>query len=252
MTDEERDIELAEKYVMQRMNSDEAAAFERRMEADPELQNTVSAFQELMSSLKAADKDQLREMLRKQEENINTHKQNKKPFRKYLIRIAALLLILIGAASILYFTVFRNNSSNEKLALQYKPTEPGLPVLMDKSEPADINEAMNLFRAEEFSKAQSAFAALLKQAPTNDTLLYFISVCHFELNNFPQAESYLKRVVSDSNPVWKEKAEYWLSLALLAEDKKDESRTILLKIESDKTHLFSKKASELLREKYFR
>ena len=89
--DEERDIELAEKYVMQHMNSDEAAAFERRMEADPELQNTVAAFQELMSSLKAADKDQLREMLRKQEENINTHKQNKKPFRKYLIRIAALL-----------------------------------------------------------------------------------------------------------------------------------------------------------------
>jgi len=252
MMDEERDIELAEKYAIQRMNSDEAAAFERRLEADPELQKTVVAFQELMSSLKAADKNQLSEILRQQEEKINTHKQHKKTFPKILIRIAAFLLILFGAASVMYYTVFRNDSSVEKLAIQYKPTEPGLPVLMDNSESADIDEAMNMFRAEEFQKAQTAFAALLKQAPTNDTLLYFISVCYFELNNFPQAESYFKRVVSDSNPVWKEKAEYWLALALLAEDKKDESRILLLKIESDKTHIFSKKASELLREKYFR
>jgi len=252
MTDEERNIELAEKYVMQRMNSDEAAAFERRMKVEPELQNTVDALQELIRALKTADEDQLREMLRKQEEKIITQKPLKTPLRKQLLRIAAVMLVLIGIASILYFSVFTNSPSGEKPAQQYKPSEPGLPVLMDHAAPTDFNEAMNLFRAEEFSKAQTAFAALLKQSPSNDTLLYFSSVCNFELNNFQQAEKYLKRVASDTNSVWKEKAEYWLSLALLAEDKKDESRILLLKIESDKTHLFSKKASELLQEKYFR
>ena len=252
MMDEERDIELAEKYAMQRMDSDEAAAFERRFEAEPELKNTVEALQELMTSLKEADKNQLRVMIRQQEEKIKSHKPHKTPFRKQILRIAAVMLVLIGITTILYFTAFTNSSSGEKLAHQYKPSEPGLPVLMDHASPADFNEAMNLFRAEEYSQAQTAFTSLLKQAPTNDTLLYFSSVCNFELNNFQQAEKYLKHVALDTKSVWKEKANYWLALTLLAEDKKDEARNLLLKIESDKTLIFSKKASKLLQEKYFR
>lgn len=250
--DEERDIELAEKYVMQHMNSDEAAAFERRMQIEPELQSTVAALQELISALKTADEDQLREMLRKQEEKIITQKHPKTPFRKQFLQIAAVMLVLIGIATILYFSVFTNSPSGEKLAQQYKPSEPGLPVLMDHAAQTDFNDAMNLFRAEEFSKAQAEFAELLKQAPTNDTLLYFSSICNFELHNFSQSEYNLKRVISDTNLVWKEKAEYWLALVLLAEDKKDEAKILLLKIESDKTHLFSKKSADLLKEKYFK
>lgn len=251
MTDEERDIELTESYLLHRMTDEEATAFEKRLKEEPHLENLVDMLREMISELKSEDSRQLKQELEKKEREMVSHKTAKKPFRSTGLRVAAGIVVLLGLFSLLYYVFYYTGENPEKLALKYKPVEPGLPVLMDNNSEKDKSEAMNIFRSDDFEKAGEMYGRLLEKDPDNDTLLYFKAVCEFEQNNYSGSAKELNKLLQDTTSVWRDKGEWWLALAMIARDNKEEAKQLLLQIQSNKGNEYSGNATELLREKYF-
>ncbi|HBG71764.1 MAG: hypothetical protein A2W93_06365 [Bacteroidetes bacterium GWF2_43_63] len=249
--DEEKDIELAESYLLHRMTEQEAAAFEKRMIADEELVTNVEILRTLIDKIKEEDEKNLRSVLKNKEAGFSDKRGNRKPIRRIVFRAAAILILMLALFAILYPSLRSNQSNTIELATKYKPSEPGLPVLMDHTTNINFNEAMNLFRSGDFSAAGRNFNEMLSKKPVNDTLLYFSALCHFETNNYSMAEKNLKKLLLEKESVWNQKAEWWLALTLVAEDKKAEAAISLEKIQNNPHHSFSKSASALLCEEYF-
>lgn len=252
MMEEERDIELAESYLLHRMTEQEAAAFEKRIAADEVLSEKVEILRALIDSIKEEDAKTLRAVLKHKEAGVSNKPNNRKPIRRNIFRAAAILILLFGLFAILYPSFHNGQTEVEELASKYKPFEPGLPVLMDHTTNIDFNEAMNLFRSGDFFTAGRNFNELLNNNPSNDTLLYFSALCNFEIKNYTLAEKNLKILLLENESVWKQKAEWWLALTLVAESKKEEAVIILEKIQANPRHAFSKSASALLCEEYFK
>jgi hypothetical protein len=251
MIDEEKDIELAELYLQHRMTDEEASAFEKRLKKEPYLENLVEMLRKVISELKNDDSRQLKRQLENKEKELSSHKSVKKPFYHAGLRIAAGFIVLLGLFSLCYYAFFNTGENPEKLALKYKPVEPGLPVLMDNTSKKDKSEAMNIFRSDNFEKAGEMYGRLLEKDPYNDTLLYFKAICDFEQNEYTGSETNLNKLLLYTTSVWRDKGGWWLALAMIAQDRKEEARQLLLQIQSNKWNEFSGKASELLREKYF-
>lgn len=60
---QEKDFELLDDYIANRLNAEERSSFEQRLKKDPELQKEYSIQQELVQSIRQARKSELKQML---------------------------------------------------------------------------------------------------------------------------------------------------------------------------------------------
>lgn len=250
--EEEKNIELAESYLLHRMTDEEAAAFEQILLIDPEMEHRVETLRSLLAVLKEKDREQLQQRLKIKEAGFRSGKFKKtSTSRIHFFKLAAAVVILIAVFSILFTSFYREKNNVEELTQKYKPIEPGLPVLMDNSDSRQFSDAMSLFQDAKFKESLAVFDPMLAENPTNDTLLFYVSLCNFELENYAVAQNKLEMVLSCENSVWVEKSEWWLALSFLSQNEKAKSRLLLQKIEAEKGHLFNEKAGQLLVEDYF-
>lgn len=248
MIDGFENIEVIEKYLLGKMTQEEKTLFEKKLSIDSDLKLETEIVSSMIFSIKSNDSNRLREELIKTENEIQS--KNKTKQIPVFLKIAAILLVVFIPA-IYFFLNYIHNQELPKLAVLYKPTEAGLPVLMSSNSDKDFNDAMSLFQAKRYYDARNEFIKISNKKPNNDTLLFFNALCSFELEDFGTAETNFKTVLQFKNSYWKEKSEWWLALSLLSQNKKQEARMILINIQSSENHKFQKDAEKLLSEKPF-
>ncbi len=248
MIDGFENIEVIEKYLLGKMTQEERTLFEKRLSTDSDLKLETEIVSSIIFSIKSNDSNRLREELFKTENEIQN--KNKTKQIPVFLKIAAILLVAFIPAAYFILNYF-NNQELPKLAEQYKPTETGLPVLMSNTSDKEFNGAMSLFQAKRYNDARNEFIKISNKKPNNDTLLFFNALCSFELEEFEIAETNLKTILRFKYSYWKEKSEWWLTLSLLSQNKKQEARMILVNIQSSENHKFKKEAEKLLSEKVF-
>lgn len=164
-----------------------------------------------------------------------------RPLNRWLA-IAAAVLLAIGAG----FWLLDGNA-NDRLRDRYAYLDPGLPVVMGITDNREFAEAMTDFTRGEYATALPVFAALNAGA-NNDTLTYYHGAAAYYVGDFVVATSQLLTVAEDQTSLFRERAEWLLSLSYLAEDKRPTARELLMKINNQSGHRFHDQAQELLTE----
>lgn len=157
------------------------------------------------------------------------------------LKVAAVLVPLIGISS--YFLVNKENKF-DNLYSNYYEKELGLPVTLSNENDKVFNEAMNLFRDEDYNSSLQGFRELLLEQPNNDTLHYFIGVCLLEKGNLLEAKNEL--TYNFQNSFFKEKATYHLALVYLKLEQLKESKILLQEISKNENHRYYQQAKALL------
>lgn len=249
MTEDFEYIEQIEAYLLNRMCEEEKQAFEAELKVNKALSEEYSVLSAFIEVVKENDSRALKEKLQIKKEELKSYEGKKglSPFK-----LVAILIILIGIAVLLKYTVF-NISTNEQIVREYRIKDPGVLVLLnDDSFNRDFNTTMSMYQKGDFEAAQPLFYSLLISNPRNDTLLFYEGISAFENKEYNIAKADFEWIISFENSEYYEKAEYWLGLSFLANNEKDQAKMIFEDIVKNPSHIYYDKATKILSEKVFK
>lgn len=171
------------------LNADELETFERALTENEDLRQDYELFVLLREALLAHELTGFRESLKKAD-------QRSKPMRG--VKRSLYFAVGIAASILLVFAIqtFTDND-HEK----YKPSEIGLPVLMNDGKYM-YNEAMNAYKKSDFARANALLQS--PNLPVSDTTQYFRAVTMLELGAYDEAFDLFSSIPSGS--AFKEKA----------------------------------------------
>jgi len=183
-----------------------------------------------------------------QQHFLHTLQTQERKNTKVWLKIAAVLLPLIGIVT-LFYILSSSPTKTDQLFTQYTVPEIGLPNLMSTASEKQFDEAMAAFKDKAYNEAKQGFEVLLQESPKNDTLNYFIAYSEMKLSHFEKAISHFESVVDTS--VFKEKADFHLALCNIKMKALKEAKLILQKMGTNSNHSFYSEANEILKEPVF-
>ena len=157
---------------------------------------------------------------------------------KNVFRVAAMVLLLLGAAAIYEYSATNSYGMFEKNYASFD-----LNTSRGNNDDGEIEKA---YRNKDWAAVKNIFAANKE----NSTKAWFLSgMAELETKNYDKAIASFKEVMNQNkgkaNEYFQDEAEYYLAMSSLAAGHTTDGVTILKKIRADKNHLFNKKASEI-------
>ncbi len=201
-----------ESYLLNKMSIEEKTSFEQKMEADGVLKQKVEEYRLLIVGIM---EEKLEEQLNEFHKELKSAKQ---PKIGYWLTIAAAIVIVM----LLVWILPQSSKSNEKLFAAYYTADPGLITAMSETDQYQFDKAMVDYKTGQYHKAVQQWEKLTTQSPS-DTLLYFIASAYLADGNTEKAIDYYQKVATYSNSAFKDEMHWYLGLALLKQNKIQES-----------------------------
>jgi tetratricopeptide (TPR) repeat protein len=159
-------------------------------------------------------------------------------FSKNALRIAAAVLLVVGAA-----TTFKYATTSSSSVYNQNFDSFELSTSRGNNNDGELEQA---YRNKNWTAVENLFAGQKEKT----TKAWFLDgMAEMELKNYPTAILSFKEVLqmnsNNANVQYQDEAEYYLAMANLAAGKSAEGVAILKKIRNDKEHLFYKKASAI-------
>ena len=148
---------------------------------------------------------------------LNLKPTNQKHSGNYY-KIAAGIVFVISVGFLIKFTL----SDKSSTISNYWIEDSGFKVWMGPTDNSMmLQNGMSYYRAEDYKLALEQFVSITQ----NDTALYYTGICFIKLNELDSAENYLKQLLPTS--VYKNKANFYLSLCYLFNNKTNEALNLL-------------------------
>lgn len=198
-------FETIEAYVLDRMSHTERSDFEQRMAVDPALRAEVEMERE---NIHAVELGGMRRLLKEIAAEEGTGRASMwSQFLKYAA--VAATIVTIGTWWLLREPV------NEALFAEHFIVDPGLPVTMGATATPAFTDGMVHYKQGHYSEAVLAWQALLQQAPTNDTLCFYLGAAALAQDDARAAVPSLAMVAEQGSSTFNPKARWFLFLAYL-------------------------------------
>ncbi|MFK7770510.1 MAG: tetratricopeptide repeat protein [Saprospiraceae bacterium] len=240
---------LIEKYLAEEMQGMELEKFEAQLQTDAELKEELNLHRQVTETLKGEKVHQLRSVLNDVDKNWETPSK-KEPakvvnfnFRRILTIAAAFALLVIG------YQWFTNSdlSSEELYAANFET----YPMLLNQRSAEEnnassvtYNNAITFYNKKDFTQAEAAFAKLLQDQPDNVSFQFYQANIFLSSQNAANAIPIFQKIIDDNNPLFEEQARWYLSLAYLQLDQKENAKVLLEKIQQGQFR--AKEASNIL------
>jgi tetratricopeptide (TPR) repeat protein len=157
---------------------------------------------------------------------------------KNAFRVAAMALLLVGAAALYEYSVTNTSTVFDKYYTSFD-----LNTSRGNDNDGSIEKA---YRNKDWTAVQNIFEG---QKEKNSKSWFLSGMAAMELKNYDKAIISFKEVINQNkgkaDEYFQDEAEYYLAMSYLAAKQPAEGLAILKKIRADKNHLFNKKASEI-------
>ncbi len=218
-------FETIENYVLERMDLGERMAFEQRMAGDAALRAEVELERE---NIRAVELGGVTRMLRgiAVDDDPGRSGGNWSRYLKYAAVIAVL------AAAGIWWSL--RPTLNERLFTEHFSADPGLPVVMGATDDPAFADAMISYKEGRYADARAKWAPLLRAAPENDTLRYYMASAWLAEGDVREALPLLNGLAMESTSVFHDKARWFLFLACVRLGETEKARS--MDLESDTTY----------------
>jgi tetratricopeptide (TPR) repeat protein len=206
-------FEQIEAYLSGKMPEAEQAAFAKRLAVEHDLQTEVEL---VKASIEAIEQESLNAAMNDWHQDSPASSRQNLPW----LAMAAGFAVIVAAA---WWFLFSEQRTNDALFAQYATIEPGLSVPMSASAAQSyaFYDAMVDYKAEKYELAISKWETQLQTFPSNDTLVYFIGVAHFNDEQFAAAAQRFESVLDIAPSVFADKARLYLMLSWLKTGQSD-------------------------------
>jgi tetratricopeptide (TPR) repeat protein len=238
------DIDQAKKYLQGMMHAEEAAAFEKNLESDPQFREEFDFNRELLESMRIHYKATLKEKLHNLEGASVLHKQSSIKSTK-IFRIAGMAAAIALAITLGYGLLFNPTDPQATFEQYYSPYY----NVLDGAERSIENEsgdlAMRLYDQQRYEEAVKVFDTALTKDPDNINLQFYKALSLMSIGQADSAIVQLKQVLENTQDPWYEPARWYLGLAYLQSGDVSQAKGIFTAIMASDDS-YSERAGELL------
>jgi tetratricopeptide (TPR) repeat protein len=200
-------FEDIEDYVLERMEAPRRQAFEQDLATDAGLREELELERDNILAVELAGIERtLKSIAAAGEGPGQVHRG-----RAVWLRAAAAAAVLVGALA----WWFSRPPLNERLFAQTYVADPGLPVPMSTLGDPGFQDAMVAYKLEDYAEAEGKWEQLLKAAPGNDTLAFYIASAELAQGKAGEAVPHFREVAANASSAFQGKARWFLYLAYL-------------------------------------
>lgn len=239
----ELDYEIIEKYLNGDLSAKELEDFNVKLETDNLFKQEVALYKEINNSLKnkyqhKEKEENLKQSLDKMGTKYFQKEAQKKkslPFKRYLLRISSIAAIII----ISFFLLKPQTSLYDQFA-----EHANLEIQVKGDNDEILLNASKLYNSEKYSEAIPLLEEYLRLNPEDTEIQISLGIALLESNKNEDAIVIFEHVNSQNN-IFKNKAIWYLALANIKLDHKEESKKYLESIPAES--FYYKKAQKLLK-----
>jgi tetratricopeptide (TPR) repeat protein len=253
------DFDIIERYLEGELHGEELEEFESRIISDPEFASEVKLHRDLEDFLrKKSDYIKKREQLEKIYQEVIVQKRktteaSDKPAKSHYIKlyykIAAVIVLLIGVATLLFFIL--RPTKNEKLYAQYfKPLEGGYITRSIEVNPKPEDKyhmALDQYNDGHYEKSWKMFKELCNVDSIKMDALLYGGISAMEINNYKDAISSFKYILKANKRFYDDEANWYIALCYLKIPDIDKAKDLLSKI-SKSNSFYKENAATILKE----
>lgn len=234
------DYELIERYLSGEMTAEATAAFDTRIQTEPDLREAVQRYKEVQDTLRQSLRDDpQREQLK---QTLHSHRHEFKEakrvnFRRYYIGAASVAAVI---AVLLYVSPWQQNAAVEfSVAKMVSPTERG-------SNDTSLQKATENFNHQRYQQAIDDLNKVIANNPDDAFSIYHRGLAYMELNKNDYARGDLE-LIFNGESIFKYDAAFYIALSYYKEKKYDQCRSWIGKIPADAGKTYDR-AQKLLKE----
>lgn len=231
------DNELIKNYFLNRLSPEEQDRFDYLLQSDEEFREQVAFETKLKKSIYQSEHESLKEELKKIEQGVSNKTNTSK---WYLVAASVVVLIAVG------FFWNKNDNSSEKLFDAYYLTASNTshPIVRDNGTQNSTTKAFVAYEMGQYKEAlgllENAYAS-----SNNSELLFYKGICYLQNDEPAMAVETFQRHLKFGDRL-REKSQWYLALAYLKADDKQQAKNVLGKIVTEPNNYNSAKAKELL------
>ena len=236
--------EMIDQYLSKQLKGEALVAFESKMNTDPVFKKEMETQAFIHRGVNKFGEDEMRSKLKKIRAEVLGKEGGKedggqktedggkgkvvplgqKKRTKLILRwsMAATIALAIGA-SVYLIATRQNVSSLDLYASYYEPFNEEINV-RNAAATSIANQASQLYKAKKYEAAIPLFLQILESEPNNAEVQLATGVSQLELGRFEKATQTFSAV---SNPLFKDQAQWYLSMTFLKQSDMTNAKTIL-------------------------
>ncbi|GAB5419057.1 MAG: hypothetical protein Crog4KO_05650 [Crocinitomicaceae bacterium] len=222
-------------YLNNRLSEEDAAKFERDLEADPNLREELELQQKLQRLLEENERLELK----KQVANISQTQSKSRAPKSIIFKVAAIILLLLIPT---YFYV-SNQYTDSSLYEAYEETYADRVTTMGASD--DLQEAMLAYNTEKYKKA-SILLREIRIEKADERLIIYEAVAYRKSDQPEKAIQLLNKYIPKAQ--FKETLQWELILNYLAAERGEEAEKTLQVFLKDNSGYKQQQAEALLKD----
>ncbi|HYG37972.1 MAG TPA: tetratricopeptide repeat protein, partial [Cytophagales bacterium] len=250
MIDEEKDIEIIERYLDEKLSPQELAEFQERLASDEEFEKSFQTYRVLIEGLKNSGRNTLRQKLKKLEASISVEESFDKKRMGislnsiYSYSAAATILLLITFTFI--FIIRYNSSPTELFAENFEPYPNVIAPTTrgEESGKSPQEQAFYLYDSEQYEQAAVLFEKILKTEEKDPAVLLYTANAYLATGDQASAIKKLESLIKTESHFLTQGL-WFISLAYLANNQPEQAKIYLKKLK-DQDVSYSQKAEKIL------
>lgn len=225
------------------MSAEEAAAFEKNLETDPQFREEFDFNKDLLESMRIHYKSVLKDKLQSLEESAKDSQKKGGQRRFFQITgIAAAIALVVAVGYGLFFTPSDPEGVFEQ---HFTPYYNVLNGTERSAGNVSGGLAMRLYEQQQYEEALVVFREAIRQHPDNTGLLFYKALSHLSVEQADSAIVDLHRVVNQPEGQLQEPARWYLGLAYLQKGDTEKAKALFEEIETSGDS-YSDRAKEVL------
>lgn len=212
-------------FISGRMDADQQAEFEERLEKDAAFKKEYVRYICLIEGINKYERERLKRLITDDSKAIR--RLNTRPARSLRITFAAaavIFLLLIPG-----FVIYKNIRFPHRIYKQFYYDDPGLPVVMGSSRNAALDGAMIEYKDKNYSGALNNLESMLAVEPNSDTLNYYSGICYLQTKRPSDALSCFNKITNAASPYYY-LSKYYSGLAYIKLRDYSEAQNVLSEV----------------------
>lgn len=224
-------FDLLDRYFSNELDKSEIKAFNERLKNDPEFNQEFQEIKEIKLAVKVDARKNLKSLFTDIEDDLNQQESNtnNQTAMKRMLTVAASLILMV---SVSYFVLNGSGQPTPRdvFTEHYKPyTNLNGQVRGEAIDDVSMSAAAyNAYDAGNFALAVENFEALVEVEKTAENYFY-MGIANIEIGDYDAAVKNLNTTLNNFS-TFKDQSKWYLSMALLADKKKDEALSSLISL----------------------
>lgn len=247
----EKDFDVIDGYLHNKLSSEEQKAFEERLSADAEFNQLYNQVRVIRASVRNQKREEILDFLDQTENQLNN--QVEKPKERIIMKkfssIAASLIVVVAIG---FFALFLIQQQGKKAATpdlfaeNYRPYQNVVNGAERGSarEATLFNKAYDAYDATNYELAASTFKSLLVTDKTAANFFYS-GISNLEQGNMKEAQNNLNAAVNNFGDEFDAQGKWYMALALIKEKNTKEAAASLVALILDNSS-YKEKAESML------